>query len=136
MSFSADEEVPSHSSSYSPKVFGQSSGLASSFKEAAALAEAQNKDPVEQTYHEGDLMPFYKQKYSPIFQSCLKSTDHPDTSTFTFIAAIGKDGHVLQLYVDHETNISTCVRQTLQQDEFPHPPFPPFYWQVSMSFSK
>jgi hypothetical protein len=50
--------------------------------------------------------------------------------------AIGTDGRVLRLYTDHETNIFACVRQTLQQDEFPLPPTSPCYFHVSMSFSK
>ena len=108
--------------------------LATSFKQAAALGEAQQKERSLQAYIHLDLTPYYKKKYSPVFQSCLKSTDHPDTSTFSFIAAIGKDGHVLRLYVDQETNIYTCVRQTLEKDEFPHPPTSPYYMHVSMSF--
>jgi hypothetical protein len=77
-----------------------------------------------------------KKKYSPVFQSCLTSTDHPDTSPFSFVVAFGKDGRVLRLYTDHETNIFACVRKTLQQDEFPHPPLSPYYMHISMSFPK
>lgn len=96
--------------------------LASSFKQAAALGDAQQKERATQAYLHLDLMPYYQKKYSPVFQSCLASTDHPDTSPFSFVVAIGKDGRVLRLYIDHETNIFACVRQTMQQDEFPHPP--------------
>ena len=110
--------------------------LASSFKEACARAEAQQEERAEQAYIHLDLTPYYKKKYSPVYQSCLRSTEHPDTSPFSFVAAIGKDGRVLRLYVDHETNIFACVRKTLQQDEFPHPPVAPHYFHVSMSFSK
>ena len=108
--------------------------LASSFKEACALAATQQKERAEQAYIHLNLTPYYQKKYSPVFQSCLASTDHPDTSPFSFVVAIGKDGRVLRLYVDHETNIFACVRQTLQQDEFPHPPLAPHYFHVSMSF--
>jgi hypothetical protein len=110
--------------------------LAISFKQAAALAETQNKDRATRVYEALDLKDYYQQKYSPVFLSCLKSTDHPDTSPFSFVVAIGKDGSVLRLYVDHETNIFTCVRQTLQQDKFPAPPHSPYYMRISMSFSK
>lgn len=110
--------------------------LASSFKKAAALGDAQEKERTTQAYIHLDLMPYYQQKYSPVFVSCLKSTAHPDTSPFSFVAAIGTDGRVLRLYTDHETNIFACVRQTLQKDEFPHPPLSPYYLHVSMSFSK
>src|SRR5580693_8610071 len=108
--------------------------LASSFKQAAALADAQGKDRAAQAYIHLDLMPYYQKKYSPVFQSCLTSTDHPDTSPFSFVAAIGKDGRVLRLYVDHETNIYACARLTLQKEEFPHPPLSPYYLHISMSF--
>jgi hypothetical protein len=108
--------------------------LASSFKEACALAGAQQEKRSEQAYIHLDLTPYYKKKYSPVYQSCLRSTKHPDTSPFSFVAAIGKDGHVLRLYVDHETNIFACVRETLRQDEFPHPPVAPHYFHVTMSF--
>ena len=110
--------------------------LASSFKQAAALEDAQEKERATQAYIHLDLMPYYQKKYSPVFQSCLASTGHPDTSPFSFVVAIGKDGSVLRLYTDHETNIFACVRQTLQQDEFPHPPVAPHYFHVSMSFAK
>jgi len=110
--------------------------LASSFKEARVLAEAQQEGRSEQAYIHLDLMPYYEKKYSPVYQSCLKSTEHPDTSTFSFVAAIGKDGRVLRLYVDHETNIFACVRHTLEQDKFPVPPVAPHYFHVSMSFAQ
>jgi hypothetical protein len=108
--------------------------LASSFKEACALAGAQQEERSEQAYIHLDLAPYYKKKYGPVFQSCLKSTEHPDMSTFSFVVAIGKDGRVLRLYVDHETNLFACARPTFQQDEFPHPPVAPHYFHVSMSF--
>ena len=109
--------------------------LASSFKQAVALAEAQDKDRATRIYADIDLRDYYQHKYSPVFVSCLKS-DHADTSPFSFVAAIGADGRVLRLYIDHETNIFACVRPTLQKGEFPHPPASPYYMHVSMSFSK
>jgi len=110
--------------------------LASSFKEAVALAEAQPEDRAARIYAKVDLNDYYQQKYMPVFQSCFKSTEHPDMSTFSFVAAIGKDGRVLRLYTDHETNMLACVRPTLLKDEFPHPPFAPYYMHMTMNFSK
>ena len=115
---------------------GRAGELAGSFKQAAALADAQERERAEQAYIHLDLKPYYEKKYSPVFQSCLASAGHPDTSPFSFVVAIGKDGRVLRLYADHETNIFVCVRQTLQQDEFPRPPAAPHYFHVSMSFAR
>jgi hypothetical protein len=110
--------------------------LASSFKEAVARADSEDKDRATRIYAEIDLKDYYQRKYMPVFQSCLKSTEHPDTSTFSFVVAIGTDGRVLRLYRDHETNVLACVRPTLLKDEFPHPPFAPYYMHMTMNFSK
>lgn len=115
---------------------GRAGDLASSFKEAAGLGDAQEKDRGTQAYLHLDLMPYYQHKYSPVFQSCLGSTEHADTSPFSFVVAIGKDGRVLRLYVDHETNIYACLRHTLEQDKFPAPPVSPYYMHITMSLSK
>jgi hypothetical protein len=110
--------------------------LASSFKEAVALAEAQPEDRATRIYAKVDLNDYYQQKYMPVFQSCLKSIEHPDTSTFSFVVAIGTNGRVLRLYAHHETNMLACVRPTLLKDQFPHPPFAPYYMHMTMNFSK
>lgn len=110
--------------------------LASSFKEAVALAKTEDKDRATRIYSETDLRGYYQQKDMPVFQSCLKSTGHPDPSTFWFVVAIRADGHVLRLYWDHETNMLACVRPMLLKDEFPHPPFAPYYMAVALNFSK
>lgn len=115
---------------------GMAGDLAASFKEAAALAKTEDKDRAKRIYSEIDLKDYYQQKYFPIFQSCLKSTDHPDMSTFSFVIAIGTDGHVLRLYVDQETNIYRCVQKTLEKDQFPRPPASPYYQHVTMNFAK
>ena len=115
---------------------GMAGNLASSFKEAVALAKTEDKDRATRIYSEIDLKDYYQQKYFPVFQSCLKSIEHPGTSTFEFVMAIGTDGRVLRLYTDHETNVLACVRPTLLKDEFPHPPVAPYYQHITMNFSK
>jgi hypothetical protein len=115
---------------------GRAGELATSFKQAADLGDAQGKERATQAYIHLDLVPYYQKKYSPVFQSCLESIDHPDTTPLSFVVAIGKDGRVLRLYIDHATNIYACVRQTLERDQFPHPPLSPYYMHVSMRFSR
>jgi len=108
---------------------------ARSFQQAVALADAEDR-PGTETYEKNDLMPYWKQKYFPIFQSCIAPSRHPDTAPFSFVAVLGADGRVMRLYVDHETGVFACVRQTLQNDEFPRPPVSPFYWHISMTFGE
>ncbi len=111
--------------------------LPNSFKDAVALADKQDKDRDRATriYDAVDLKDYYEKKYLPLFQSCLASTE-PDIASLSFVAAIGADGRVLRLYADHESKAFACVRPTLQKDEFPHPPFAPYYMHMTMNFSK
>ena len=115
---------------------GRASDLARTFDEAVALAENQNKDRASRSYDSLDFKPYYEQKYGPLFVSCLKSTEQPDTSAFSFVVAIAQDGRVLRLYVDRETNMFACAKKTLKDDKFPSPPHAPYYSHISMSFSK
>jgi hypothetical protein len=108
--------------------------LPSSFEQAAALADSQEKQPAARGYVQDKLMPYYQEKYGPIFQSCLASAARRDVSPFSFVVAIGRDGRVLRVYIDHESKIFACLRQTLQQDKFPAPPLAPYYMHISMSF--
>jgi hypothetical protein len=61
--------------------------LATSFKQAVELADKkEGNDRATRIYAAIDLNDYYQQKYMPIFQSCLKSTEHADTSPFSFVA--------------------------------------------------
>ena len=110
--------------------------LVTSFREAVVLGDAQEKGHQTRRYFEHDLLPYYEQKYGPVFQSCFASTDHPDTTSFSFVAAIGIDGRVMRLYNDRDTNIFACARRALQREEFPHPPVSPYYLHIEMQFAQ
>ena len=114
---------------------GMAGDLAGSFKEAVALANAEDNNRATRIYADIDFKDYYQQKYGPIFQSCLMKKN-ADISPFSFVLAIGADGRVLQIYVDHETNIFACARPMLEKDEFPRPPSTPYYTHISMRFSQ
>jgi len=110
------------------------SDLAATFQQAYDLAEAQDKIPGMKEYQNQTLMPYWQQKYGPIFQSCFKSVKQPDGQSFAFVAAIGLDGKVVRVFVDHETSIYQCLLPTLKNDTFPAPPQAPFYLSIGMRF--
>jgi hypothetical protein len=108
--------------------------LPTSYKEAARLADAQDeKAPVIRTYLD-TLSSYYLKKYGPLTGSCLKSSGHFDVTRFEFVAVIGADGKVLRLFSDRETELFSCMRETLEKDEFSRPPITPLYWHVQMTF--
>ena len=114
-----------------PSVAGD---LATTFQQAVDLAEAQDKLPGVKEYSSQKLMPFWQEKYGPIFQSCFKSVKQPDGASFAFVAAIGADGKVMRVYVDHETNVYQCLLVTLKTEQFPAPPESPYYLSIGMQF--
>lgn len=108
--------------------------LAASYQQAVVLSDAQDKAPVTHEYLQKALLPYYQQKYGPVFQSCLSTVSHPDYSSFSFVVAIADDGHVLRIYEDRATNIFRCALDTLKADAFPAPPQSPFYLDIGMRF--
>jgi len=58
----------------------------------------------------------------------------PNNSPFSFVAALDASGHVTRLYRNGNTNISTCLFNTLENDSFPAPPESPYYLHVDMRF--
>ena len=96
--------------------------LARTFQEAAALADAQEREAATKDYFSKVPLPYYGQKYAPVLQSCFATVQQPDSNSFSLVAAIGSDGRVLRIYDDRETNISKCLREAVQRDVFPVPP--------------
>ena len=108
--------------------------LATSYKQASALADAQEKAPNTKQYFNTVLLPYYGKTYAPVFQGCFSSVSQPDAGTFSFVAAINSDGHVARIFVEKQTNISRCLLAKLEKDIFPAPPEAPFYLHIEMNF--
>ena len=64
-------------------------------------------------------MPFWQQRMGPIFQGCFKTVAQPDGKSFSFVATMGPNGKVTDVYVDHETNIYQCFVAALMAEQFP-----------------
>jgi len=108
--------------------------LAASYQQAVVLSAAQDKAPATHDYLQEVLLPYYEPKYESVFQSCLSTVSHPDYGSFSFVVAIGDDGHVLRIYEERTTNIFRCALDTLKADTFPAPPESPFYLDIGMRF--
>jgi hypothetical protein len=113
-------------------VFG--SDFATSYKQAVALADAQEKALATRNLNKV-LLQHYAQTYGPVLQTCFATVTQPDNTPFSFVAAIASDGSVVRVFNDRETNISRCLLSHLKNGKFPTPPESPYYLHVEMKFS-
>jgi hypothetical protein len=81
------------------------------------------------------LLPEFSQRYRTHFRECTSSVPQPESTPFSFVAAIGADGRVLRLWSDRSTNVYQCVRGRLLFDRFSAPPRAPFYLYIHMRFT-
>jgi hypothetical protein len=108
--------------------------LAGSYVEAQEFGRRDEADETTRDYHRSMLLPQFSQAYRGHFRECTASVPQPESTPFSFVAAIGADGRVLRLWSDRSTNVYQCVRGRLLFDRFPPPPRAPFYLYIHMRF--
>jgi hypothetical protein len=106
-----------------------------SFRDATLASDAQENDPAIQTYLHDSFNPYYQKNFGPVIMNCFKMVARPDSSPFSFVAVIGKDGRITHVYDDHPTNVYFCLRNSLLQAQFPPPPAKAVYARVHMEFA-
>lgn len=109
-------------------------GLAGSYVEAQELGRRDESAEATRDYHRNVLLPEFSQRYRAHFKECTSSVPQPESTPFSFVAAIGADGRVLRLWSDRSTNVFQCVRGKLLFDRFTPPPRAPFYLYIHMRF--
>ena len=109
-------------------------GLAASYVEAQELGRRDEAADATRDYHRDVLLPEFSQRYRAHFRECTATVPEPESTPFSFVAAIGGDGRVIRLWSDRSTNVYQCVRGRLLFDRFPAPPRAPFYLYIHMRF--
>ena len=109
-------------------------GLAGSYVEAQELGRRDEADEATRDYHRTVLLPQFSQIYRAHLRECTASVPQPESTPFSFVAALGADGRVLRVWSDRSTNVYQCVRGRLLFDRFPAPPRAPFYLYIHMRF--
>jgi len=109
-------------------------GLAGSYVEAQELGRRDESAEATRDYHRTVLLPEFSERYRAHFKECTASVPQPESTPFSFVAAIGADGRVLRLWSDRSTNVFQCVRGRLLFDRFSPPPRAPFYLYIHMRF--
>jgi hypothetical protein len=110
-------------------------GLAENFVQAQEFGRRDESDEATRGYHRDVLLPEFSQRYRAHFRECTSSVPQPESTPFSFVAAISADGRVLRLWSDRSTNVYQCVRGRLLFDRFSPPPRAPFYLYIHMRFT-
>jgi hypothetical protein len=114
---------------------GAPEALATSFVQAQEFGRRDESDVATRDFHRNVLLPEFSQRYRVHFRECTRSVPAPESTPFSFVAAIGDDGRVLRIWSDRSTNVYQCVRGRLLFDRFSPPPRAPFYLYIHMRFT-
>jgi hypothetical protein len=68
------------------------SELASSYVEAQERGRRDESDEATRDYHRDVLLPQFSERYRAHFRDCTASVPQPESTPFSFVAAIGADG--------------------------------------------
>lgn len=110
-------------------------GLAESYVQAQEFGRRDESDEATRDYHRNVLLPEFSQRYRAHFRECTATVPQPESTPFSFVAAIGADGKVQRVWSDRSTNVFQCVRGKLLFDRFSPPPRAPFYLYIHMRFT-
>jgi len=104
------------------------------FEEAEAISRRHNATPEGARYERIEILEHQKLIGIQRMLECFASVKNPDPTPFQMILAITASGIVDRVYLEHETNVSTCVRDDVLGQVLSPPPFAPFYQGLSMAF--
>jgi hypothetical protein len=110
--------------------------LADSYLEAQELGRRDESDPQTLGYHRDVLLPEFGTRYRHWLRECQAKLSEPDSTPYSFVAAIGADGSVLRLWSDRSAPVFACLRGHLLFERFSPPPRAPFYLYIHVRFNK
>ena len=114
----------------------QGGDLATSYAEAQELGRRDESDPKTVDYHRGVLLPEFSGRYRALLKACQDALPQPDPTSFSFVAAIGREGEVLRLWSDRSPPVYSCLRGRLLFERFSRPPRAPFYLYIHMRYAQ
>jgi len=108
--------------------------LPDSYQAAKAVADQHAARPDAKANEQERLVPYFGANYAEILRACFEMVENPDPSPLNFVLAIHGTGRVLRAYWDRESNIQTCLSESLSAETFPPPLFTPYFLHIELSF--
>jgi hypothetical protein len=95
------------------------------------IADDQSHTPLGKKYDDKCGV-YFAQRHHKSLQSCFGSVPSPDFSPFDVLVRVTASGRVEKILSRPKTNMSKCLVEAMNDDTFPIPPTPDYWWHLHM----
>jgi hypothetical protein len=95
------------------------------------IASDQSHTPLGKKYDHACAV-YFAQRHDKSLQSCFGSVPSPDFSPFDVLVRVTASGRVEKILSRPKTNMSKCLVEAMNDDTFPMPPTPDYWWHLHM----
>jgi len=95
------------------------------------IADDQSHTPLGKKYDDKCGV-YFAQRHHKSLQSCFGSVPSPDFSPFDVLVRVTASGRVEKVLSRPKTNMSKCLVEAMNDDTFPMPPTPDYWWHLHM----
>jgi len=75
---------------------------------------------------------YFAQRHAKSIDACFGSVPSPDSSPFDVLVRVTSSGRVEKILLRPKTNMSKCLVEAMNDDTFPMPPTPDYWWHLHM----
>ena len=95
------------------------------------IASDQSHTPLGKKYDDACAV-YFAQHHAKGIDSCWGSLPNPDLSPFDVLVRVAASGSVEKILSRPKTKMSECLVKAMQDDTFPIPPAPDYWWHLHM----
>jgi hypothetical protein len=95
------------------------------------IADDQSLTPLGKKYDHACGV-FFARRHAKSIDACFGSVPSPDSSPFDVLVRVTATGTVEKILSRPKTNISKCLINAMNNDTFPVPPTPGYWWHLHM----
>jgi hypothetical protein len=96
------------------------------------IASDQSHTPLGKKYDDACTV-YFVQRHGKGIDYCLGSVPNPDLSPFDVLVRVAVNGSVEKILSWPKTQMSECLVKAMQDDTFPIPPTPDYWWHLHMT---
>jgi hypothetical protein len=95
------------------------------------IADDQSHTPLGKKYDTAVAV-YFSQRHAKSLDACFGSVPNPDSSPFDLLVRVTANGRAKKILTRPKTNMSKCLIDAMNDDTFPVPPTPDYWWHLHM----